>query len=422
MSPKRSHQEINTCSIDGCLDHIRYAHAAELARTGNYLEAEALLTPNGRVPDSSRELDLLARMAAQQERFDDAARLWKAALERDPANINYKDCLQQLSNIQADAQPEEPTRSTILPWSIAVCSVILLVVLFLSTRRTSTARPAKLATATSINGPTSALPPDSPDTTTNSVTTLVVMPPAQAAATAESAAAFRRLEQTLDQMQQAQREQTQSLASRLAAIQATNSLLLADVQTARSGLAYLAQSITDLNSNQAATERAMESTRSELAALLAAHISTTHTPTNRPALLPSLADFKPGISGVTVIANTNGCLIRFDFGVFDRDCHFKVGAKTRLQTLAKALVQTQARIKVQVIGIAEEEPPTWPWSHAQTPEALGLQRAQCATAYLRRLEIFPPNKLSAVAGIPAQRPYGSPNQNNRTLILQALAE
>jgi hypothetical protein len=139
-------------------------------------------------------------------------------------------------------------------------------------------------------------------------------------------------------------------------------------------------------------------------------------------LLPSLADFNPGISGVTVITNTNGCLIRFDSGLFDRDCHFKIGAKARLQCLAKALVQTQARFKVQVIGMAEDEPPTWPWSRARTPEEIGLQRAQCADVYLRQLGIFPSDKLNAVGGIPAQRPFPSPNRNNRTVILQVLGD
>jgi hypothetical protein len=70
----------------------------------------------------------------------------------------------------------------------------------------------------------------------------------------------------------------------------------------------------------------------------------------------------------------------------------------------------------------EDEPPTWPWWRAQSPEELGLRRAQCASAYLCRLGIFPPDKLNAVAGIPAQRPFPSPNPNNRTVVLQALAD
>lgn len=425
MTPERPHQDTSAPPIDECLDQLRYAHAAELARTGSYLEAEALLAPNGRFPDSPRELDLLARIAAHQERFDDAARLWNAALERDPDNASYKDSLQRLSNIQADAQPEASLRGTILPWSIAVCAVLLLIALFLSTRRAPTAQPGRLAATASKNSAATAGPAGLPNTT-NPATDPLAMPPAHAAATeslvkaaAESAGALHRLEQTLDQMQQAQRDQIQSLQSQFAAIQATNSLLLADVQTAHSRFASLAQSITDLNGNSAATQRAIESTRSEFAALLAAHISTTLTPTNPPA---GLADFNPSISGVTVTTTTNGCLIRFDPGLFDRDCHFRIGAKARLESLAKALVQTQARIKVQVIGMAEDEPPTWPWSRAQTPEELGIQRAQRATAYLRRLGIFPPDKLNAAGGVPAQRQFPSPNPNNRTVILQATAD
>jgi hypothetical protein len=98
----------------------------------------------------------------------------------------------------------------------------------LSTRRTPTTQPGKLATTASTIAVATAAPPGSPNTTTNPATAPLAMPPAQAAAieslataAVESAPALRRLEQTLDQMQQAQREQIQSLQSRLAAIQAT---------------------------------------------------------------------------------------------------------------------------------------------------------------------------------------------------------
>jgi hypothetical protein len=426
MSPKRLHQETIAPSIDECLDQIRYACAAELARTGRDLEAEALLAPNGRLPDSSRELDLLARIAAQQERLDDAARLWNAALETDSDNVTYKESLQRLSELQAEEQTPAPSRNITLAWCIATGAILMSIVMFISTHRTPAAKIGTLPTPASTNATQDSRTPGLPVNTTKPATAQAVMSPAQAAlveslatATAESSTALHRVEQTLDQLNHTQQEQIQSLKSQLAAIQTTNSLLLASVHTTESRLASLAQTITNLSANQIATQRAVESAHSDLATLLAARTSGT---ANSPDDPPAFADFKPAISGITVITTTNGCLIRFDSGLFDRDCHFKIGAKARLQALAKALVQTQARFKVQVIGMAEDEPPTWPWSPAQKPEALALQRGQCATAYLLQIGIFPPNKLSAAAEIPAQRAFPSPNLNNRSVMLQVLTD
>jgi tetratricopeptide (TPR) repeat protein len=426
MSPDRSHQETSPPSIDECLNQIRYARAAELARTGSYLEAEALLTPNGRLPDTSRELDLLARIAAQQERFDDAARLWNAALKTEPDNLTYKEALQRLSDLRAEDQTPPPSHSSTLAWCVATGAILMLIAMFISTHREPAAKIGTLATTSSTNAGQNSRTSDLPASPTNPATAPAVMSPALATlidslstATAESSNALRRAEKTLDQLQHFQQEQIRSLNSQLTAIQATNSLLLGMVHTAESRLANLAKTIQDLSADQAVTHHAVDSARSEITTLLAAYTSAA---ANNSAASSVLADFNPAISGVTVTATTNGCLIRFDSGLFDRDCHFKTGAKERLQALAKALVQTQARFKIQVIGTAEDEPPTWPWAPAQNPEALALQRGQCATAYLLHIGIFPPDKLSAAAGILAQRPFPSPNRNNRSVMLQVLTE
>jgi cytochrome c-type biogenesis protein CcmH/NrfG len=60
-------------------------------------EAEAALMPNGELPDNPRELDLLARIAAQRDRLSDARRLWETALQKDPRNPEYEGCLQRLA-------------------------------------------------------------------------------------------------------------------------------------------------------------------------------------------------------------------------------------------------------------------------------------------------------------------------------------
>ena len=77
-------------ALKECFDQIRFARAAELARSRRYLEAEGLLSPNGRVSSVPRELDLLARISAQQRQYGRACRLWEAALQQSPGNTEYE--------------------------------------------------------------------------------------------------------------------------------------------------------------------------------------------------------------------------------------------------------------------------------------------------------------------------------------------
>ena len=86
--------------LEACFDQVRFARAAELAQSERYLEAIALLSPNGDSPQSPRDLDLLARIAARQHRFKEARHFWEAALQKEPLNANHADCLQHLSELE----------------------------------------------------------------------------------------------------------------------------------------------------------------------------------------------------------------------------------------------------------------------------------------------------------------------------------
>lgn len=85
--------------FDQCIELVRFARAAELARSGKYLEAEAVLAPMGIMPESTRELDLLARVATLQNKFSRAEKIWEAASRKSPGNqdyIEYLECLRHL--------------------------------------------------------------------------------------------------------------------------------------------------------------------------------------------------------------------------------------------------------------------------------------------------------------------------------------
>jgi hypothetical protein len=120
MNPEHEQWRHETrAALDECFDQIRFARASELARSGRYLEAEGLLSLNGYPSEAPRDLDLLARIAVQQERHSDARHLWETAHQKDPRNPVYEDCLQRLTELQ-DATSRF---DTLLAW--LVCATIL---------------------------------------------------------------------------------------------------------------------------------------------------------------------------------------------------------------------------------------------------------------------------------------------------------
>ena len=87
-------------TLKGCFEQIRFARAAELARSRRYLEAEGLLTPNGRESSDPRDLDLLARISAQQRQYGRARRLWEAALQESPGNADYERAIERTKDAE----------------------------------------------------------------------------------------------------------------------------------------------------------------------------------------------------------------------------------------------------------------------------------------------------------------------------------
>ena len=83
-------------ALEKCLAQIRLVRATELAQSRLFLEAERLMTPDGKLPDDPHELDLLARIAAKQKQFAKARRLWEAALQKSPENEDYSECLERV--------------------------------------------------------------------------------------------------------------------------------------------------------------------------------------------------------------------------------------------------------------------------------------------------------------------------------------
>jgi Tetratricopeptide repeat len=117
-------------ALDEHFTQVRFLRATDLARSGRYLEAESLLTRNGQPCQTPRELDLLARVAAHQGRFEDARRLWQTALQREPQSVTYSDCLARVAEFQHPTALLDKTL-TLLLWAAIAFGVAALLFAFL---------------------------------------------------------------------------------------------------------------------------------------------------------------------------------------------------------------------------------------------------------------------------------------------------
>lgn len=142
-------------TLNECFGQIRFARAAELARSRRYLEAEGLLTPNGHASSNPQELDLLARIAAQQGRFDQARRLWEAALRISPNNADYERALRRAEAAERAQQKCRKVVMTVLATLTATSLVLAAYLLFQASR---TARQQKPAAEEEVSGGTKQQP------------------------------------------------------------------------------------------------------------------------------------------------------------------------------------------------------------------------------------------------------------------------
>jgi type VI secretion system protein ImpK len=98
-APERAFDTVAAAS--SLLTQVMLNRASELARAGEYAEAEAVLGELIREPEPlPRALDLLARIRAQQGRLLEAQSLWTRAAALDPTNRDYPAALNRISAIQ----------------------------------------------------------------------------------------------------------------------------------------------------------------------------------------------------------------------------------------------------------------------------------------------------------------------------------
>jgi flagellar motor protein MotB len=91
-------RDILISAITDMLQKINLSQAADLASFGRYSEAEHLLKGSeAEGGESPAELDLLARIRAQQGRFSEAEGYWNRAIALDPGNGAYQEGLRRIA-------------------------------------------------------------------------------------------------------------------------------------------------------------------------------------------------------------------------------------------------------------------------------------------------------------------------------------
>jgi flagellar motor protein MotB len=396
-------------SLEKYFADMRFARATELAQLNRLVEAEMLLSPDGIPPDNSRELDLLARIAVRNRKFAEARQIWEKILRNDPTDESAKAALSGL-NLSSIAFIIAKRVAFFLGIVVGLgLAAIGLMATFAHFHKMearslgsipSQAQQAEVQSHTPAHEPS--VPLAIPD---SSLQTL-------------SAIARELSNNIVDRLQRIQDEQSGALMAEIKLLQTNQTTISKSQNDVAVEMGTLSQSLETLVTQQRNVEKRIEQAQKEIHALYAANELAMQALTNvRPAVVRE-AHLGFNLKGITLISLQGTWIIRFDKGLFDRDDHLKMGARDLLRSAAKALVQTQDKLRVEVIGFADNEVPTWPWSKVLSDERIGLIRSKKVQQFLEGLDIFPPNAVTAINGSSNERPFPNGSDDNRTVVLR----
>ncbi|HSI86335.1 MAG: hypothetical protein ACAI35_13130 [Candidatus Methylacidiphilales bacterium] len=111
---------------------LRLARSAELALAGSLLNAEDVLMPDGKIPETAEELDLLARILVRQERYAEAETRWKDALRIS----KDKDCYQEaLNSLNSYVKSVQKNNKFVMLLSTAILVIVVTVLVYILIRQ-----------------------------------------------------------------------------------------------------------------------------------------------------------------------------------------------------------------------------------------------------------------------------------------------
>jgi ferric-dicitrate binding protein FerR (iron transport regulator) len=108
---------------------IRLGFATELALAGAYLRAESWIVGRPGTPLSHSELDLLARVYVQQERYEEAEACWRRALDQSAGDGIYARALDALHEHRARLRVGKRIAITIYVLMVAIGALAVLLLL-----------------------------------------------------------------------------------------------------------------------------------------------------------------------------------------------------------------------------------------------------------------------------------------------------
>jgi hypothetical protein len=384
--------------------------AAELAQSRRFVEAEELLSPDGKLPNSPRDLDLLARIAVHNRRFSQARSLWEQILKSDPTNEAARGALARLDSSWIAISLMKPIALVIGAIVVLGFCVVGLFSTFSSAQHRKSLSPESTTVRVLSPPPLQQPREQSPARTTGD-------------SSSESLAIIaQNLSNSIATEFRIRDNQLREIRSTINVIQSNQATVFDGQENAVRQIAKIALTLDVLNAQQGDSRRLLEQTRRDIQGLsesekrAAQILSQTPPPSNHTAHL----DFQ--IKGVTLIPRPGFWIVRFSTGIFDRDDHFRTGSKKMLQSVAQALVRSQEKLRIEVVGYAESESATWPWLKPLSDKQLGLIRGEKTQRFLESLKIFPPNSVRAKGGSAQERPFSDGSTDNRTVVFWIYAE
>jgi tetratricopeptide (TPR) repeat protein len=381
-----------------------FLQASGFAANGRLEEAKAMLCQGGQLPSTPKALDLLARITVQAGDFARARKLWQTALQLDPAYEPAKKALDSLSSSWFALAAAKRIGFLVFV-TIAGCLAFVGVLTLFHLVPTTVSQQQSQAAIRLPSVPTRDATPEQakPNELASTLTAN------------DSAEALKLLKESLEL-------HASQLDEQINGVQRVQAKILEGQEKITEQVANLSTTNQALFTQQKASFELMEQTRDELRLLSESYANNNQLVTNSTATLPSLSSLNLSLDGISVQPQSGGWSIRFDSALFDRDDHLKIGSKSLIEALAKALVRTQEKIHVQVVGYADNEPPTWPWSKPMNDAKLGQLRADRVKAILARLSLFPSNALSSTNGTSADLPHPGDSRRNRTVVLRISAQ
>ena len=108
---------------------INFSRGSDLARRGEYSEAEFLLLPNGKIPERAKELDLLAKISANKGDCEAAIKYWNLAIQGEPGNQNFKDSLSLMEKTITEGRSLKVSAPHLFLYAIILTMICLIIII-----------------------------------------------------------------------------------------------------------------------------------------------------------------------------------------------------------------------------------------------------------------------------------------------------